>query len=64
MFSNLLRTRRPRKIVAFGNVLLDHTAQLPKGETELLERFQIPAESKGELDAETLSKLAAEAAER
>ncbi|XP_036346194.1 adenosine kinase-like, partial [Rhagoletis pomonella] len=54
----------PRKVVAFGNVLLDHTAQLQNDETDLLERFQIPAESKGELDAETLSKLAAEAAER
>ncbi|XP_011214097.1 adenosine kinase [Bactrocera dorsalis] len=54
----------PRKIVAFGNVLLDHTAQLPKSETELLKQFQIPAESKGELDADTLAKLAAEAAER
>ncbi|XP_053966072.1 uncharacterized protein LOC128868241 [Anastrepha ludens] len=54
----------PRKVVAFGNVLLDHTAQLPDGDTDLLERFQMPAESKGELDAETLAKLAAEAAER
>ncbi|XP_004533761.1 adenosine kinase [Ceratitis capitata] len=62
--SGVINYNAPRKVVAFGNVLLDHTAQLPNDETELLERFQIPAESKGELDAEILAKLAAEAAER
>ncbi|XP_067632201.1 adenosine kinase isoform X2 [Eurosta solidaginis] len=60
----ILQTCGPRKVVAFGNVLLDHTAQLPHTAAEYLRNYQIPPESKGELDVETLTKLEAETAGR
>ncbi|KAH8299462.1 hypothetical protein KR044_001508 [Drosophila immigrans] len=50
----------PRKVVCFGNVLLDRVVKLDN--PELLERYNLELGSKGELDLETLNKLAAEAA--
>ncbi|EDX05989.1 GD10267 [Drosophila simulans] len=51
----------PRKVICFGNVLLDRLVQLE--DPELLERFGLELGSKGELDMEKLNQLAAEATE-
>lgn len=50
---------RPRKVVAFGNVLLDQTAHLP--DTQLLERYKLSLNTRAELDVETLAKVTTEA---
>lgn len=50
---------RPRKVVAFGNVLLDQTAHLT--DTQLLERYKLSLNTRAELDVETLTKVTAEA---
>lgn len=55
-------TFRPRKVICFGNVLLDRLVQLE--DPQLLERFGLELGSKGELDMEKLNQLAAEASER
>lgn len=51
---------RPRKVVCFGNVLLDRTVKLE--EPELLQRYELKMGSKGEMDLEQLNKIAADAA--
>ncbi|KAH8371154.1 hypothetical protein KR093_006332, partial [Drosophila rubida] len=50
----------PRKVVCFGNVLLDRVVKLD--DPELLVRYKLDLGSKGELDLETLNKLTTEAA--
>ncbi|XP_034479169.1 adenosine kinase [Drosophila innubila] len=50
----------PRKVVCFGNVLLDRIVQLEN--PELLERYQLELGSKGEIDLDTLNKIVTEAA--
>ncbi|KAM8711822.1 hypothetical protein ACLKA7_012346 [Drosophila subpalustris] len=49
----------PRKVVCFGNVLLDRIVMLEN--PELLERYELELGSKGEIDLETLSKIVTEA---
>ncbi|XP_046811161.1 adenosine kinase isoform X1 [Lucilia cuprina] len=49
----------PRKVVAFGNVLLDHTAHI--NDTELLDRYKLSLNTRAEMDVETISKVTAEA---
>ncbi|XP_061388821.1 adenosine kinase-like [Musca vetustissima] len=49
----------PRKVVAFGNVLLDQTAHLT--DTQLLERYKLSLNTRAELDVETLTKVTTEA---
>uniref|UniRef100_A0A1I8PJW9 Adenosine kinase n=1 Tax=Stomoxys calcitrans TaxID=35570 RepID=A0A1I8PJW9_STOCA len=49
----------PRKVVAFGNVLLDQTAHL--ADTQLLERYKLSLNARGELDVATLTKVTDEA---
>ncbi|XP_016986283.2 adenosine kinase [Drosophila rhopaloa] len=51
----------PRKVICFGNVLLDRLVKLE--DPQLLERFGLELGSKGELDMEKLNQLAAEASE-
>ncbi|XP_017129293.1 adenosine kinase [Drosophila elegans] len=51
----------PRKVICFGNVLLDRLVKLE--DPKLLERFGLQLGSKGELDMEKLNQLAAEASE-
>ncbi|KAI8037112.1 uncharacterized protein LOC128255823 [Drosophila gunungcola] len=51
----------PRKVICFGNVLLDRLVKLE--DPKLLERFGLELGSKGELDMEKLNQLAAEASE-
>lgn len=50
---------RPRKVVAFGNVLLDHTAHI--NDTELLDRYKLSLNTRAEMDVETITKVTAEA---
>lgn len=45
--------------MAFGNVLLDHTAHLE--DTELLERYKLSLNTRAEMDVETITKVTAEA---
>lgn len=52
-------THRPRKVVAFGNVLLDHTARI--SDTELLDRYKLSLNTRGEADVETITKVTTEA---
>ncbi|TMW45223.1 hypothetical protein DOY81_009697 [Sarcophaga bullata] len=49
----------PRKVVAFGNVLLDHTARI--SDTELLDRYKLSLNTRGEADVETITKVTTEA---
>ncbi|KAH8320813.1 hypothetical protein KR067_010431 [Drosophila pandora] len=49
----------PRKVICFGNVLLDRLVKLE--DPELLERYDLKLGSKGELDIEILNQLAQEA---
>lgn len=56
--SNILNIT-PRKVVAFGNVLLDHTAHL--NDTLLLERYKLSLNTRAEMDVETITKVTAEA---
>ncbi|XP_017150612.1 adenosine kinase [Drosophila miranda] len=51
----------PRKVVCFGNVLLDRLVKLE--DPELLQRYDLELGSKGEMELEKLNKLALEAAE-
>ncbi|XP_017050370.1 adenosine kinase [Drosophila ficusphila] len=51
----------PRKVICFGNVLLDRLVKLE--DPQLLERYGLELGSKGELDMEKLNQLAAEASE-
>ncbi|XP_037952085.1 adenosine kinase-like [Teleopsis dalmanni] len=51
----------PRKVVAFGNVLLDRTVQI--ADLDILDRFQLSMNAKGELSVETLNSLTAEICE-
>ncbi|XP_030560101.1 adenosine kinase [Drosophila novamexicana] len=50
----------PRKVVCFGNVLLDRIVKLE--EPELLQRYELKLGSKGEMDLQQLSNMATEAA--
>lgn len=54
--------RSPRKVVCFGNVLLDRIVKLE--EPELLQRYELKLGSKGEMDLQQLSNMATEAASR
>lgn len=51
---------RPRKVVCFGNVLLDRTVKLEA--PELLQRYELKLGSKGEMDLERLNNIVVEAA--
>ncbi|KAH8237088.1 hypothetical protein KR038_004058 [Drosophila bunnanda] len=51
----------PRKVICFGNVLLDRLVKLE--DPELLERYGLELGSKGELEIEKLNQLATEASE-
>lgn len=48
----------PRKVVCFGNVLLDRIVMLEN--PELLERYKLELGSKGEIDLETLNTIISE----
>ncbi|XP_023162694.2 adenosine kinase [Drosophila hydei] len=50
----------PRKVVCFGNVLLDRTVKLEA--PELLQRYELKLGSKGEMDLERLNNIVVEAA--
>ncbi|XP_060657305.1 uncharacterized protein LOC132792093 [Drosophila nasuta] len=50
----------PRKVVCFGNVLLDRVVKLD--DPKVLESYQLELGSKGELDLEIINKIATEAA--
>ncbi|KAH8372864.1 hypothetical protein KR009_006972 [Drosophila setifemur] len=52
----------PRKVICFGNVLMDRLLKLE--DPELLLRYGLELGSKGELDMEKLNRLAMEASER
>lgn len=52
----------PKKVVCFGNVLLDHLALLD--DTQLLDEFDLKLETKGELDVDALTKITAAACDR
>lgn len=45
--------------MAFGNVLLDHTAHI--NDTELLDRYKLSLNTRAEMDVETITKVTAEA---
>uniref|UniRef100_A0A1A9V0A2 Adenosine kinase n=1 Tax=Glossina austeni TaxID=7395 RepID=A0A1A9V0A2_GLOAU len=49
----------PAKIIAFGNVLLDHTAHLKSH--DILKRHKLSLNARAELDVETLNKVTTEA---
>ncbi|XP_065368488.1 adenosine kinase-like [Calliphora vicina] len=56
---NTTTNNLPRKVVAFGNVLLDHTAHI--NDTELLDRYKLSLNTRAEMDVETITKVTAEA---
>ncbi|CAD7013454.1 unnamed protein product [Ceratitis capitata] len=49
------------KFISVGHILLDYTARLPANEIDILHKFHIPYNTKGELDVQTLRKLKDEA---
>lgn len=50
----------PRKVVCFGNVLLDRVIKLE--DPELLKRYELELGSKGEMDLEKLNAIITDAA--
>ncbi|XP_055916321.1 adenosine kinase [Eupeodes corollae] len=46
------------KVIAFGNVLLDATVQL--NDLEILKRYKLSLDAKGEIDIQTLTKISEE----